>query len=167
MTDPRTILFVCSGNTCRSPMAEAIARHLLAEQAVRSMQRGGATAGAALLIRSGGVSAHEGDPATPEARRALKGLGIEMGAHRSKPLTTRMIEDADEILAMTDSHVRALLRLAPGAEARVHPIDPEGDIPDPIGGPEELYAATARRLLELIRDRFEKEGLINGDRDRR
>lgn len=164
MSDPRTILFVCSGNTCRSPMAEAIARHLLASQMVRTM-RGGAAAGgraAAVLVRSAGVGAVEGEPAAPEARRALKALGIELGAHRSKPVTPRMIADAHEVFAMTAAHRQAVVRLDPAAEAKVRMIDPAGDVPDPIGGPDDLYASTARRLFDLIRRHFQAAGLIEG-----
>lgn len=147
-------------------MAEAIARHLLASQAVRTMKRGG-RGGAMVLVRSAGVGASEGEPATPEARRALKSLGIELGAHKSKPVTVRMIEDADEVLGMTETHVRALQRLAPQATDRIHAIDPEGDIPDPIGGSDELYETTARRLLDLIRSRFQTDGVIDAEHDGR
>ncbi|MFM9995435.1 MAG: low molecular weight protein arginine phosphatase [Phycisphaerales bacterium] len=156
----KTILFVCSGNTCRSPMAEAIARHLLASQAVRDLKDGGKSAGAAALIRSAGVQARDGDPATPEARRALKHLGIEMGAHASKSITKRMIADADLILVMTEPHRRALKAADPTVDGKVVTIDPAGDIPDPIGGPLEVYITTAHRLMGLIRRRFEDEGLI-------
>lgn len=156
----KTILFVCSGNTCRSPMAQAIARHLLASQAVRDLKNGDTGAGAAALVRSAGVQAREGDPATPEARRALKHLGIEMGAHAAKPVTKRMIADADLILAMTEGHRQALKDIDPRVDGKAATVDPAGDIADPIGGPLDVYVATARRLLEVIRARFEAEGLI-------
>lgn len=139
-------------------MAEAIARHLLARQAVA---HGGASGPGpvSVLVRSAGTSAGEGEPATVEARRALKKLGIELGRHASKGLTRSMIRDADEILAMTQAHVRAVEAMEPAAASKVATIDPAGDVPDPIGGSQEEYDRTAARLLELIRKRFEEAGL--------
>lgn len=142
----RTILFVCTGNTCRSPMAAAIARHLV-EQLPPS--------GIETRIRSAGVSAGFGMAPTPEGVEALRDRGIEMGRHASTPLTREMINEAELIFAMTRSHAEAVVRMEPSAASRVLLLDPEGrDIPDPIGSPREAYDRTADRLLDAIRRRL-------------
>ena len=140
-------------------MAEAIARHLLAKDSVTRGSEAGPAA-VEVLVRSAGVSAGTGEAATPEGREALRRLGIEMGRHASKPLTARMVRDADEVLTMTASHARAVRAMEPEAAAKVSTIDPGGDVPDPIGGPQSVYDETARVLLELIRGRLRGASLI-------
>lgn len=127
-------------------MAEAIARALLAEA-------GDATG---TVIRSAGTSAATGVPATPEALRALGRLGIDGSAHRSEPLTAELIASADVIFTMTESHARAALAIDPGAAHKLLPVDPAGDVPDPIGGPQQVYDATAARLREAIARRLKE-----------
>ncbi|NLW07860.1 MAG: low molecular weight protein arginine phosphatase, partial [Clostridia bacterium] len=86
------ILFVCTGNTCRSSMAAAIAKHLAAER------------GLDIPIASAGIAARAGDPATPAAVEALAAMGIELGDHRARSLEAVMVHSADTILAMTARH---------------------------------------------------------------
>jgi protein-tyrosine-phosphatase len=124
---PFRILFVCTGNTCRSPMAEAIARH-------RATERGWGT----VEFRSAGVSAWPGSPATEAVVRVANRHGVEgLEAHRSTPVTGELLEWADLILAMTPSHLHLLLATSGtlGAEAEAAPAG-EPMAPEAPGGPE-------------------------------
>jgi protein-tyrosine-phosphatase/uncharacterized membrane protein YdcZ (DUF606 family) len=136
----RLFLFVCGGNTCRSPMAAAIAR---VEAAGRSLE-----------IASAGVSAVPGAPMTSQARVALRSLGVPAGRHRTTPLTRAVVERAEAIYCMTRGQRQAVLALVPEAAAKTACLDPEGDIPDPIGQPLAAYLACARRLEVLVRRRL-------------
>lgn len=141
------IVFVCTGNTCRSPMAQAIATSLL--------QRTGKAQHAQAV--SAGVAAMRGARATPEAVRAAEAVGADLSQHRSQPATADLLERADAIYAMTASHAEAAKALLPPAQrSKVHLLDPAGDIEDPIGGPQALYDELARRFVGLIERRLEE-----------
>ena len=148
----RVILFVCSGNTCRSPMAEAIARDLFDKNPPSNMP---------LIAMSAGTTAFEGDGATPEGDQALRHLGILPRPHRSRPLTREMIQNAEVVYAMTKGHRATILKLAPDAADKVELLSPAGkDIPDPIGSGLEVYISTAEAIRAGILHRFRARKLV-------
>jgi L-threonylcarbamoyladenylate synthase len=144
-----TMLLVCSGNTCRSPMAAGLARQLLAQRHKISVE---ALEDAGVGVVSAGVFARPGAPASAPAVAAMAPRGVDLTSHRARPLTPEMVREADVVYCMTDDHRQEVIDMAPGQADKVFTLDPAGDIEDPIGGDEAAYqrcVAQLRQALEL------------------
>jgi protein-tyrosine-phosphatase/tRNA A37 threonylcarbamoyladenosine synthetase subunit TsaC/SUA5/YrdC len=151
------VLFVCTGNTCRSPMAEAIFRRLAAERLgcrPEEIERHG------VVVASAGLAAWAGGPASTGAVEAAAELGGDLSGHESQPLTESLAHQADVILTMTATHRAALLAQFPEAGGRVTMLSPDRrDVSDPIGGSLENYRSCALQIEAHLRERIDTLGL--------
>lgn len=152
----RLFLFVCSGNTCRSPMAAAIGN---AEIAARLKIPFEALDAADAYALSAGVSAKVGAPMTLEAQEALHALNVPAAPHVARNLTAELAHQVEMIFCMTRAHREAVIEMVPSAAGKTHCLDPEADIEDPIGGGMEAYVKCVSRIHSLIRWRLDEAQL--------
>lgn len=130
-------LFVCTGNTCRSPLAEGFFRKMLADR-LHCVEDELADHG--YMVLSAGMSAEAGLPASPESIEVARRSGVDLRAHESQPVTERLLEQADRIFGMTQSHKEALLASHPRLAPRVELLARDNsDILDPIGAGQAEY----------------------------
>ncbi len=150
------LVLVCTGNTCRSPMAAAALRAALSD---RLHADPGRLERAGFSVRSAGLAAFPGARMTHEASLALTRADIPFGEHAATPLGPELVDEADLLLVMTRAHRAALLSRHPGAASRTVVLDPNGeDVEDPIGGPLSSYEACLAQLRSAISARL--EGLL-------
>lgn len=138
-----SILFVCSGNTCRSPMAAALARSALAQRLGTTVAE---LPAAGYRIASAGMYAGAGQAASAGARAAMDARQIDLSTHRSQPLTDALLAEQDRVYVMTGSLLAAVREVAPDPQ-RIEHIDPNRrDVSDPFGGSNEVYERCAHEL---------------------
>ena len=155
-----TVLFVCTGNLCRSPMAEAILKVMAAGRLGIAesdlVDRG-------ILIHSAGTGAVTGAPATPPARRAASKFDGNLLAHRARPLSMQMLESADLVYVAERRHADIIMEFAPQVARKVFLMRPDGaDLPDPFGQHEteyELSAAVLREAMDPILEKLTAESM--------
>ena len=140
----KTVLFVCTGNTCRSPMAEALFLHRQGDMGWKA--------------RSAGVFAEMGAPASPNSVAALAEIGIDLSNHRSQTVTAELVKEADLIVTMSSGHAHHICDRFPEVGHKVFLINAFGtskvpaDVSDPFGGSLNTYKRTRDEIDRALSD---------------
>ncbi len=132
----QNITFVCTGNTCRSAMAEGLFKKILEEKNITDIS-----------CRSCGLAAYTGDSASPQAVEVCAERGIDLSTHRATVFNEYIFDESDIMVCMTENHKGAIMRLNPTFRV----IVPEGGIPDPYGGTVEIYRDCADKLGDFLK----------------
>ncbi len=135
------ILFVCTGNTCRSPMAEGLFKMLLKDREIEGIE-----------CSSAGLFAMTGDEVTPNAVKAVERFGVDISAHRARRITAFLLDETDKFVCMTGQHAASLSLYVPPEKIMV--LDDE--IFDPYGGDLEKYMLCARAIREALVAQFDE-----------
>lgn len=140
----KKILFVCTGNTCRSPMAEAV---------FNKMAKDGGITG--YTAESAGISAYEGSPASGNATAVMNETGIDISGHRARNVTREVLESSAAVYCMTEGHAAMLKALFPEYSAKIKILG--GGIPDPFGGSINVYRSCRNRLTDALKALLETD----------
>ena len=147
MSDTTRVLFVCSGNICRSPMAEAYLQHLVVEKGLRGV-----------FVESAGTLGINDAPPSREAGEAMLEIGVDLSGHRSRGLRPSDLQGADLVVGMTDGHMEEMSRWPSQAERHLirafeNGVDPEPnshDLADPIGHDIDFYRGVRDTIVRCI-----------------
>lgn len=147
----RSVLFVCSANQCRSPMAMALFADLIKRRGLRIED---------WRIESAGCWAYPGLPATSNARAAMEALGLSLEEHRSQPVTEALLDQFQLILCMELDHKRSLQRNSPDNAERIYMlselVDGEQEVADPVGLSVGIYKSTVQEISGYLEDGFKR-----------
>lgn len=143
-----TVLFVCSGNTCRSPMAAAFWRQAVAEKLGCKLDE---LSDYGYIAYSAGLSAVSGLAASAQAIAACAAEGLDISGHKSRAMDGRLLGECDVVFAMTEAHCRGLASLGAGGKCLL--VAERTDVPDPVGGSQEQYNRCAEIIRSAIRER--------------
>jgi protein-tyrosine-phosphatase len=139
-----SILFVCSANQCRSPMAEVLFQELLEKRGEANDWR----------VESAGVWAYDGARATQNARLVMTGRGLDLEGHRSQPTSAALLKQFDAIIVMEVEHKSVLQEQHPSLADRIVTIRElvggHGDFADPVGGSEQVYEVASEAIYDLL-----------------
>ncbi len=140
---PKRVLFVCTGNTCRSPMAEGLLKKMSQEN------------GLDLEVQSAGLAAFAGLPVSPEAVEACRAKGVDISTHQTQPLGKTLVIESDLIITMTGKHKEMIVKKMPSLETKVSVLSEmagEGivDVEDPVGQPLEVYQGALDQIEKYL-----------------
>ncbi|HHY81805.1 MAG TPA: low molecular weight protein arginine phosphatase [Clostridiales bacterium] len=138
------ILIVCTGNTCRSPMAEGLLRSMLESRNAEGIQVG-----------SAGIAALPGMMASNQAVKVMQEFGVDLESHRTRQVNKKLLQEADLILTMTEGHKNAIQSWEPSVWSKIHTLKEyagmeEKDISDPYGLDDDAYRKAAREIREAL-----------------
>lgn len=145
------ILLVCTGNTCRSAMAEGLLNKIISNNNTNEK----------FDVLSAGISVFSPTPASENAVLALKDMGIDISNHTSRQLTDDMINDADIILTMTKSHKQIIENVCDDIECEIHTLmgyayGNETDVADPYGMNLDIYKKSAKEIYDALENAYPK-----------